>query len=102
MAEFKGSDGDLFRIKILSAQREQQRKAFEESLAKLEEQTKKGVMPMEERFTSREEVRKTEIVGLVSLDEFKRKKSEMNNEISTNTSGRKINQRKVETTGDGT
>lgn len=85
MAELK--DGS-FHTKLLETQRLQQRKAFEESLAKLEEQTKKDLppAPMEQRFAFAEEVKKSHIVGLVSLDEYKRKREGLVDEPSTKSS----------------
>jgi hypothetical protein len=47
------------------------------------EQTEKGVVPMEQKFTMKEEVKKTDIIGLASLEEFTKRKREGENGINS-------------------
>ncbi len=75
MTEFRGSDLDTMRVRLLTLEREKQQKQHEELLRKLDEETNRGLMSVNSKFAGGsdilEEKFKAQTVGLVSLDEFR-------------------------------
>jgi hypothetical protein len=78
MAEYKGTAGDVSRIKLLSSQREKQKKQFLEQKDKIKHQHSTTLAPIQAKFAttsdSIEEQFKQQTIGLVSSEDFKRKR----------------------------
>jgi protein FAM50 len=88
MAEFKGVEGNAHRIILIEKQREKERKQYEDTLKKIKEEAEKGVISMESKFAgvtdSWEESLKASTVGLVTLEDFKKKRITLELEEASN------------------
>ena len=78
MAELKPADLEYMRMKSLQQQREQERKQMQDKINRLQEEAQKGLQPIDLKFATKEitleEQLKAETVGLVTLDEFRKKR----------------------------
>eukprot|EP01114_Cavostelium_apophysatum_P022937 TRINITY_DN8473_c0_g1_i1.p1 TRINITY_DN8473_c0_g1~~TRINITY_DN8473_c0_g1_i1.p1 ORF type:complete len:328 (-),score=88.25 TRINITY_DN8473_c0_g1_i1:10-948(-) len=83
MADFRGGEGDALRIRMMQQQREKERQQHQENLSKLEKEANRGIIAMEKKFSGTadkiEEQFKAETIGLVTLDDFRKKRQLMEN-----------------------
>jgi hypothetical protein len=78
MAEYKGSEGDVMRIREMQLRREKEKKLFAEQLKKMQKESETTLSPIEAKFSGKadniEEQLKAETVGLWSLEQFRNKR----------------------------
>jgi protein FAM50 len=88
MADFKGGEGDSMRIIMIEKQREREKKQYEENLKKLKEEAEKGLISIDSKFAgmkdSMEETLKASTVGLVTLEDFRKKRITIELEEASN------------------
>jgi len=85
MTEFRGGAGDEFRQRLLVEARTKEREEFQKNLKEMSDAAKRGVVSIDEKFAGRsdtlEEELKRQTVGLVTLEDFKRKRVRLEDEI---------------------
>jgi hypothetical protein len=85
MTDFKGSQGDASRIRMLSVQREKQLQEVQKIKQQIKQETKVTVAPIGAKFAatrdSVEEQLKQQTIGLVSFQDFKRKRENIEKQL---------------------